>query len=127
MNLIVGRQNNYKEKFNTWGSLAQWLANVHPDPAAPGSIPSIPVEKLSMLLRLINGTAQRKVNSVIENVDRTHLVLASGKLVLKKILQDDIFFFSTFEPATAKRTDPLADLSSCPELSALNGLTGFSG
>ena len=84
-------------------------------------------QQLSMLLRLINGTAQRKVNSVLENVDRTHLVLASGKLVLKKILQDDIFFFSTFEPTTAKRTDQLADLSSCPELSALNGLTGFSG
>ena len=35
-----------------------------------------------MLLRLINGTDLRKVDSGLKMFDRTHLVLASGKLVL---------------------------------------------
>ena len=43
-----------------------------------------------MLLRLFNGAAQRKVMRAceewLENVDRTHLVLASGKLVAQKYI-----------------------------------------
>ena len=48
------------------GSKAPWFAYFLPDPAAPGLIPSVPnffsVEKLSMLLRLINGAAKRIVD-----------------------------------------------------------------
>ena len=47
------------EDLTIGGSLAQWLAYLLPDPAASGSNPCIPniftEEKLSMLLRLING------------------------------------------------------------------------
>ena len=39
-----------------------------------------------MLLRLINVAAWRKVNSGFENVDRTHLGLASDKLVTQKLI-----------------------------------------
>ena len=53
--------------FSLLGSIAQWSAYSLPDPAAQGSNFSIPPknskELLSMLLRLINGSAQRKVDS----------------------------------------------------------------
>ena len=52
------------------GSIAQWLADLLPDTAALGLIPCVPKnflrKKISMLLRLINGPAQRKVNSGLE-------------------------------------------------------------
>ena len=52
-------------------------------PAALGSNPSIPKrfsEEILKLLRLIDGTAK----SSDQRLDQTHLVLASGKLVLQK-------------------------------------------
>ena len=58
-------------------------------PSSQGSVPSIPQknskEKLSTLPRLNNGAGQSIVDSGFENVDRTHLVLTSGKPVLQKI------------------------------------------
>ena len=54
-------------------------------PATLGLIPSIPEffseEKLTMLLRLINGAGDVQW---LENVDRAHLFLASGKPVQQK-------------------------------------------
>lgn len=38
-------------------------------------------EKLSILLRLMNGAVWRKVDSGLKIVDQTHIALASGKLV----------------------------------------------
>ena len=56
-------------------------------PAAPGLIPSIPEifleEKLSMLLR----RWFEESGQWLENDDRTHLVLASGKPVQKKLIK----------------------------------------
>ena len=46
-------------------------------PAAPGLIP----REFLMLLRFNDGTAY---NSGLGNVNRTHKILASGKLVLQK-------------------------------------------
>ena len=61
------------------------LASHH---AAPGSIPGIPKKiqrkKLSMLLRLINAWLEES-GQRLENLDRTYLVLASGKLVLQQM------------------------------------------
>ena len=37
-----------------------------------------------MLQRLINRVAYKKVNSGLKNMDRGHLLLASGKLALQK-------------------------------------------
>ena len=69
-------------------------------PAAPGLIPGVPevcsqkffregkivlMKKLSMLPRLINSTAaSRSGQERLNYIDWTHLVLASGKLVLQK-------------------------------------------
>ena len=59
------------ESFNETGGIAQWLAaNLLLDPAAPSSIPSIPKtvseEKVLMLLKLINGAGQRKMDSGLQ-------------------------------------------------------------
>ena len=43
-------------------------------------------KRLSMLLRLINGACLDESGQWLEKVDRTHLVLASGKPVLQKLL-----------------------------------------
>ena len=55
------------------------VANLLPDPAALGSLPSIhdffSEKKLSCF---------QETGRWLESVDRTHLVLASGKLVLQK-------------------------------------------
>ena len=55
------------EEILHWGGPAWLNGYLLPDPAAQGLIPSIPPEKLeeklSMLLRLINGTAYRKIDS----------------------------------------------------------------
>ena len=48
-------------------------------------------QKLLMLLRLINGADKMKVNSGLKNVAPTHLVLASGKLVLQKTVHHPPF------------------------------------
>ena len=59
-----------------------------PDPVAEGSNPSIPKvfqrKKLSMLLRLINGVAYRKVNSGLKMLIEPHLVLTCSMLVQHK-------------------------------------------
>ena len=71
-------------------SIAQWLAHLLLSPAAPGSSHSIP-KKLSEE-KMVEGAAvhQRRCleesGQWLENVNRTHLVLASSKLLLKKLL-----------------------------------------
>ena len=45
------------------GSVAQWLAYLILNPVAPVSIPRVQSNNMLMLLRLINGAAQRKVDS----------------------------------------------------------------
>ena len=69
------------------GSIAQWLVFLPPDPVPSGSIPSITKnlskEKVFNVAEVnqmdfLDGNGQR-----LENVDRTHQVLASGKLVLQ--------------------------------------------
>ena len=49
------------KKLGSWGQHSKRITNLLLDPAAMGSIPSVPKkfseEKLSMLLRLINGAA----------------------------------------------------------------------
>ena len=56
-------------------------------PSYPGfdSQPNFYEKKLSMLLSLINSTVQRNVVSGLRMLDRSHLILASGKLVLHQI------------------------------------------
>ena len=62
-----------------------------PDPAAPGSIPSAPnfflQEKNAKVAEINNRRCLDESGQWLENVDRTNLVLASGKLVLQKVLQ----------------------------------------
>ena len=69
-----------------WG--AQWIVFLLPDPAAPGLIPR--VHKKNSVIKTVNiaNVNQRhyleESGQWLENVDRTHQVLASGKLVLQK-------------------------------------------
>ena len=65
---LVSRLNFVRsKKTGKGGIMVEWLAYLLPDPADVGSIPSVPEIpqriKLSMLLRFINGSAKRKVNS----------------------------------------------------------------
>ena len=57
-------------------------------PSCPGSISSVPLfsleEEFWVLLKLINVGCLEESGQWLENVDPTHLVLASGKLVLQK-------------------------------------------
>ena len=56
--------------------MSQWIAYLLPDPAAPGSIPSVP--------DVAEGNQQRcseESEQWLENVERNHLVLASGELL----------------------------------------------
>ena len=68
------------------GSIAQWLAHLHLNLAAPGSILSIPPkisEKKIVAVSEVNQQSSLEESEPrLENVDWTHLVLASGKLVL---------------------------------------------
>ena len=67
------------------GSIAQWLAHLLPDPAALGLVPSIPEifsEEKIVNVRQMNCSDES--GQCLENVYSTHLVLASGKLVLQK-------------------------------------------
>ena len=70
------------------GSIVRWLAYLLLEPAAPGSIPSIPEifsEEKIVNVAEVNLRGSLEENGLwIENVDRTNLVLASGKLVLQK-------------------------------------------
>ena len=61
---------------------AQWLAYSLPNPAAQGSILSVP--------KIFEGKNRRHCCSEetlkwLESVARTHLVLANGKLALRKV------------------------------------------
>ena len=73
--------------------IAQLFAHLLPGPAALGLIPSIPKkiseEKLSTEVSQWHCLEER--GQCLKNVDRTHLVLASGKLVLRK---KTLFLFS---------------------------------
>ena len=57
-------------------------------PAAPGSIPTIPPQKIGGKIIHVAEVNQRRWQQEsrqwLENVDWTHLVLASGKTVLQK-------------------------------------------
>ena len=70
----------YSRMKNKRGNIPQWLEYLLPDQAAPGSNPCVPKKnsrnELLMLLMSNNG-------KWLENVDQTHLELASGKLVLQ--------------------------------------------
>ena len=66
------------------------LAYLLPAPAAPGLVPSIPKK---ILKEQINDVAEvnkwrclDESGQCLENADQTHLVLASGKLVLQRYL-----------------------------------------
>ena len=63
------------------------------------AFPKISEQKLLMLLSLINGNIYRKVDKLLENGDWTHLVVASGKLVLQKksIRHQLLKFWRVFE------------------------------
>ena len=60
------------------GSKAQWLAYLFLDPAAPGLISNIP-----NIAEVNQRRSSEESGQGLENVDRTLLVLASGKLVLQ--------------------------------------------
>ena len=76
---------------SNWGSIAQWLGFLLPDPAAPGSLCSIPKknsEEKSINLAEVNQWCWLEESGQwLENLDLTHLVLASGKPVLQKTEQ----------------------------------------
>ena len=74
--------------YNGRGRIAQWKAYLLPTQQPRGlnlSIHEIFSEQIWKLLWLINGTAWNS-GQRLDNVDRTHLVLASGNLVLQKRL-----------------------------------------
>ena len=72
---------------NLTGDGGRILAQLHP--AAPGSILRVPENNL-LLQRFIDGPAKNS-GQRLDNVNQTHLVLASGKPVLKKNLTGDQF------------------------------------
>ena len=63
------------------GSIAQWLAYLLPDSPTQGSIPSIPIVDVT---EVNQRCCLAESGHWLENLDWTHLVLASGKLVLQK-------------------------------------------
>ena len=71
-------------------SIAQRLAYFHPDPTELGSIPSIPeifsAKKIIDYAKVNQWCCSEESGQCFENVDPTHLVLASGKLVQQKML-----------------------------------------
>ena len=71
------------------GSIAQWLAYLLPNSAAPGLIHNVPKfldEKIVDGDEINQCRCLEESEQWLENVDWTHLVLASGKLVLSKEL-----------------------------------------
>ena len=70
-------------------SISQWFACLHLDIAAPGLIPSIPKmfsEKIVDAADVNQWRCLELSGQWLENVDRSHLVLASGKVALQKRL-----------------------------------------
>ena len=82
----IGRQ--IKLRCNYRGIIAHWLAHLPQGPAAPGSIPSNPEiwseEKTVDVAEVNQLGCFVESGQLLENVDQRHLVLASGKLVLKR-------------------------------------------
>ena len=80
-----------KDCFRLGGSIVQWLAYLLTDPAALGSSPSFTEffseEKISDVAKVIQQRWLEENGLWLENVDRTHLVLASGSG--KPVLQKD--------------------------------------
>ena len=67
--------------------VAQWIAYLLPTLQPRIQIPAFPIffsDEFLMLLSLTDGTVL-KSGQRLDNVDQTHLVLASGKLVLQKL------------------------------------------
>ena len=62
--------------------MALWLVYLLPDPVAVGSIPSVP--KKFQRKKLPDFAEVNHQRWFEESVDQTHLVLASGKLVLQQ-------------------------------------------
>ena len=97
-------------------SIAQRLAYFHPDPTELGSIPSIPeifsAKKIIDYAKVNQWCCSEESGQCLENVDPTHLVLASGKLVQQKMLAFLIhvvvghFYigFLLFRPSTSRLT-----------------------
>ena len=79
-------QTSFKNRVG--GSIAQWLAYLLSDPAAPGSILSIlrknSKEKIDNIDQVHQWHYLEESRPWLENVDRTHLVMACDKLVLQK-------------------------------------------
>ena len=72
------------------GILTQWLAHLLPDPAAPALIPNVPKknseENFVNVAEVNQWRCLEQSGQWLENVDWTHLALASGKVVLQKVL-----------------------------------------
>ena len=65
--------------------IAQWLAFALPDPAVPGSILGIPQKISEKIINVAKVNQQHYCfEQWLNNVDQTHLALASGKLVIQK-------------------------------------------
>ena len=64
------------------GSIAQWLAHLLPDPAAPGSIARIPEffseKKIVNVTEVNQKRCLEEIGQCLENVEPAHVVLASG-------------------------------------------------
>ena len=77
-----------KNKAPLGSSFAKWLAYLLLDPAALGSIPSLPKQfsegEIVNVAEVNPWRLLKKSEQWLENVGRTHQVLASGKLVLQK-------------------------------------------
>ena len=69
----------------------RWLAFLLPDPADPGSITStpekLPEEKIIHVAEVNLRRCLEKSGQWLENVYQTHLLLASGKMVQQKTLE----------------------------------------
>ena len=65
------------------GSIAQWLAYMLLDPAATGLIPSI--SKIVSVDYVHHRACLAGKKHKVDNVDQTHLSMASGKLVLQNV------------------------------------------
>ena len=67
-------------------------------PAAPGSDLGIPIFLGKLILMLLDQVNQwrclEESGKRLENVDRTHLVLARGKLVIQKICDNKVSFYT---------------------------------
>ena len=86
---FFARDNEIKNSTATSGSIAQWLACLLPNPAALGSISSIPKyfsDKTIVDAAEVNQLRYLEESGQwLENVDLNHRALVSGKLVQQKI------------------------------------------